>query len=62
LRFSAWVNAVLLRPLPYRHFEELILPRKKLLGPFGFESGAISYMNYLDWRAAQRSFTDLVVN
>ena len=24
-----------------------------------FESGAVSYPNYLDWRAAQRGFTDL---
>ena len=55
------VNAVLLRPLPYPHSEQLVLLRERLLGPFGFESGSVSYMNYLDWRAAQKSFTDLAL-
>ena len=55
------VNAVLLRPLPYPHSEELVLLRERLLGPSGFESGSVSYMNYLDWHAAQRSFTDLAL-
>jgi len=55
------VNAVLLRPLPYPHSEELVLLRERLVGPSGFESGSVSYMNYLDWRAAQRSFTDLAL-
>src|SRR3989442_12109209 len=55
------VNAVLLRPLPYPHSEELVLLRERLLGPSGFESGSVSYMNYLDWRAAQRGFTDLAL-
>jgi putative ABC transport system permease protein len=55
------VNAVLLRPLPYPHSEELVLLRERLVGPSGFESGAVSYMNYLDWRATQRSFTDLAL-
>jgi hypothetical protein len=36
------VNAVLLRPLPYPHSEELVLLRERLVGPFGFESGIIS--------------------
>src|SRR4029077_8451395 len=53
------VNAVLLRPLPYPHSEHLVLLRERLLGPAGFESGSVSYMNYLDWLAAQKSFTDL---
>jgi putative ABC transport system permease protein len=53
------VNAVLLRPLPYPHSEELILLRERLAGPGGFESGSVSYLNYLDWRAAQHSFLDL---
>src|SRR6202008_2445607 len=52
------VNAVLLRPLPYPHSERLVLLRERLLGPSGFESGSVSYMNYRDWRAAQKSFTD----
>jgi putative ABC transport system permease protein len=55
------VNAVLLRPLPYPHSEQLVLLRERLLGASGFESGAVSYMNYLDWRAAQKSFTDLAL-
>jgi putative ABC transport system permease protein len=55
------VNAVLLRPLPYPHSEQLVLLRERLLGPAGFESGSVSYMNYLDWRTAQRSFTDLAL-
>src|SRR5207247_8827589 len=53
------VNAVLLRPLPYPHSEQLVLLRERLLGPSGFESGSVSYMNYLDWRATQKSLTDL---
>jgi putative ABC transport system permease protein len=55
------VNAVLLRPLPYPHSEQLVLLRERLLGPSGFESGSVSYMNYLDWRAAQKSFVDLAL-
>jgi ABC-type antimicrobial peptide transport system permease subunit len=48
------VNAVLLRPLPYPHSEQLVLLREQLLGPSGFESGSVSYLNYLGWPAAQR--------
>jgi putative ABC transport system permease protein len=55
------VNAVLLRPLPYPHSEQLVSLRERLLGPSGFESGSVSYMNYLDWRSAQKSFTDLAL-
>ena len=55
------VNAVLLRPLPYPRSEQLVLLRERLLGPSGFESGSVSYMNYLDWRTAQKSFTDLAL-
>src|SRR6266566_8771741 len=55
------VNAVLLRPLPYPHSEQLILLRERLTGPNGFESGSVSYPNYLDWRAGQRSFTELAL-
>jgi putative ABC transport system permease protein len=55
------VNAVLLRPLPYPHSEQLVLLRERLLGPSGFESGSVSYMNYLDWRSAQKSFIDLAL-
>jgi putative ABC transport system permease protein len=55
------VNAVLLRPLPYPHSEQLVLLGERLTGRSGFESGSVSYMNYLDWRAAQKSFTDLAL-
>lgn len=52
------VNAVLLRPLPYPEPDKLILLRERMQI---FESGSVSYPNYLDWRAAQRSFTDLAL-
>ncbi len=52
------VNAVLLRPLPYPDPDKLVLLRERM--PI-FESGSVSYPNYLDWRAAQRSFTDLAL-
>ncbi|HJX81428.1 MAG TPA: ABC transporter permease, partial [Candidatus Udaeobacter sp.] len=55
------VNAVLLRPFPYPHPDQLVLLRERLARPSGFESGSVSYMNYLDWRAAQRSFVDLAL-
>src|SRR5256886_15068261 len=50
------VNALLLRPLPYPHSEQLVLLRER---SETFEAGAVSYRNYLGWRAAQRGFTDL---
>jgi hypothetical protein len=52
------VNALLLRPLPYPHSERLVLLRER---SDTFESGSVSYPNYLDWREAQRSFTDLAL-
>src|ERR1041385_4130438 len=55
------VNAVLLRPLPYPNPDQLMLLRERLARPSGFESGSVSYMNYIDWRAAQRSFSDLAL-
>src|SRR6185312_16711143 len=52
------VNALLLRPLPYPHSEQLVLLRER---SETFESGSVSYPNYLDWRVAQRGFTDLAL-
>src|SRR5436190_21948203 len=52
------VNALLLRPLLYPHSERLVLLRER---SEVFDSGSVSYPNYLDWRAAQRGFTDLAL-
>lgn len=52
------VNAVLLRPLPYPESDRLILLREKTSV---FPNGSVAYPNYLDWRAGQRSFTDLAL-
>jgi putative ABC transport system permease protein len=52
------VNAVLLKPLPYPESEKLIVLRER---SNVFERGAVGYMNWLDWRAGQRSFTDLAL-
>lgn len=52
------VDAVLLQPLPYPHPEQLVHLREKM--PL-FDTGSVSFPNYLDWRAQQRSFTDLAL-
>src|SRR5690349_12397140 len=52
------VNAVLLRPLPYPEADKLILIRECSTA---FARGAVGYMNWVDWHASQRSFTDLAL-
>jgi putative ABC transport system permease protein len=53
------IYAVLLKPLPYPQPDRLILIRERQLGLF--ETGSVAYPNYLDWRAAQRSCTDIAL-
>jgi putative ABC transport system permease protein len=50
------VNAVLLKPLPYPDAGKLIVLRER---SHIFDRGAVGYMNWLDWHANQRSFTEL---
>jgi putative ABC transport system permease protein len=52
------VNAVLLRPLPYPDPDKLIVLRER---SNAFARGAVGYMNWLDWHAAQRSFADVAL-
>src|SRR6478752_678847 len=52
------INAVLLRPLPYPDAGKLIVLREY---SHTFERGAVGYMNWLDWHASQKSFTDLAL-
>ena len=52
------INAVLLRPLPYPDAGKLIVLRES---SHTFERGAVGYMNWLDWHASQKSFTDLAL-
>ncbi|MGC1322048.1 MAG: ABC transporter permease [Candidatus Udaeobacter sp.] len=52
------INAVLLRPLPYPEADKLIVVRER---SHTFERGAVGYMNWLDWHASQKSFTDLAL-
>ncbi len=52
------VNAVLVRPLPYPGADKLIVLRER---SHAFEQGSVGYMNWLDWHAAQKSFTDIAL-
>src|SRR5690349_3916109 len=47
------VNAVLLRPLPYRDPSQVVLLAEKLPA---FPRLSVSYLNYVDWRDQSRSF------
>src|SRR5207302_1681332 len=52
------INAVWLRPLPYRDADKLIVLRER---SHTFQRGAVGYMNWLDWKAGQKSFTDIAL-
>jgi putative ABC transport system permease protein len=52
------INAVLLRPLPYPDADNLIVLRER---SHTFERGSVGYMNWLDWHAGQKSFTDIAL-
>src|SRR5213080_4538129 len=52
------VNAVLLRPLPYPDPDKLVLLRER---SNNFQNGSVAYLNWMDWRAGNRSFTDIAL-
>jgi putative ABC transport system permease protein len=54
------VNAVLLRPLPYRAPERLVRVWER--SPSGAERNVVSPGNYIDWRARAKSFTTLAAH
>jgi len=52
------LNAVLLRPLPYQHSDQLVFLNEK--SPV-LDEMSISYPNFLDWRAQNNSFERIAV-
>src|ERR1044071_7424238 len=52
------VNAVLLRSLPYPDADKIIVVRER---SHNFEWGSVGYMNWLDWHAGQRNFSELAL-
>jgi predicted permease len=48
------VRGVILKSLPYPHAEQLVA-----IGETGAHFDPVRYENYLDWRAQQRSFTEM---
>lgn len=52
------VDAVLLRPLPYAHPEQLMEVRSQ--NSTALQDGAVCYPDFFDWRAQSHSFAELV--
>lgn len=50
------IDAVLLRPLPYPHPEQLVTLRESKPN---FATGSIALPNFLDWQKANRTFTSM---
>jgi predicted permease len=50
------VNAVILRPLPYAHPEQLVTLRESKPN---FATGSISFPNFLDWQKENRTFASM---
>jgi predicted permease len=55
----SFVNAVLLRPLPYPGSDRLVILREQPLG--GDRTVSVHPMNFLEWRARARSFEALAL-
>src|SRR5215472_10909925 len=52
------LNSVLLRPLPYRQPDRLMIVSER---DAHFEDASVAYENYTDWRAQNRTFEDMVL-
>ena len=52
------VNAVLLRPLPYPHAEQLVTLRESKPN---FSTGSVPFANFIDWRKDNTTFTSMAV-
>src|SRR5919205_4012807 len=52
------INAVLLRPLPYPHPEQLVTLHESKPN---FDAGSISYPNFRDWQKNNRTFSAMAV-
>jgi putative ABC transport system permease protein len=57
------INSVLLRPLPYRNPDELVVLNESFPIPGGTEQdGAVSGANFADWRAQNRTFSAMALS